>query len=45
MEATAHKEMSKMLDIFNDSSTDRRDEIALLIIAILIPLATVLAMQ
>jgi len=44
MESTAHKEMSKMLDIFNNSSTDRRDEIVLTIIAVLIPLATLFAM-
>jgi len=44
MESTAHKEMSKMLDSFNKSKTDRRDEIVLAIIAILIPLATMYAM-
>lgn len=44
MESTAHKEMSKMLDIFNNSRTDRRDEIVLTIIAVLIPVATLFAM-
>jgi len=33
-----------MLDIFNNSKTDHRDEIVLAVIAILIPLATLFAM-
>ena len=33
-----------MLDMFNNSKTDRRDEIVLAVIAILIPLATLFAM-